>query len=446
MEQKILVKHKQAYDTEENWTANNPILLAGQLAYSSDKYGKYKLGNGTAHWNDLDYCNEKVFTGTRAEYEAANSNGEIKPGTIVNITDDNDYQGIDIDTELSEESENLVINKAVTTGIKYNDTKDNTTTFLSDDTLEPEGYSDISLLKSSETHSSIFNKLSTMFKNVRYLFGMLGTTDISSIGDGTVTDAISRINIDLAKSYKHKGGFVGNIDDLRKPTDNGVYYINSTSGTTGDVPGFVYYFLSVIMSSENTGVQVAYVAAYNNQSTLGRFALRTYINNQWYEWLYFDSDITLEKKINNCAKNEMIPYLFQYAAAKQPVFVLSNSSEDTMYMGDRGCKRNSSTKALIIKSENDGFCSYGILSSTKEGIECTALTEQGGTLYVGAYASPKGNTVYFSQMQTRYTSSATLPVIATVNGVRQEITESCFNYRNADMRLFAFTMADFYLF
>jgi hypothetical protein len=210
MEQKILVKHKQAYDTEENWTTNNPILLAGQLAYSSDKYGKYKLGNGTAHWNDLDYCNEKVFTGTRAEYEAANSNGEIKPGTIVNITDDNDYQGIDIDTELSEESENLVTNKAVTTGIKYNDTKDNTTTFLSDDTLEPEGYSDISLLKSSETHSSIFNKLSTMFKNVRYLFGMLGTTDISSIGDGTVTDAISRINTGLSKIHE-TATFFGDI-------------------------------------------------------------------------------------------------------------------------------------------------------------------------------------------------------------------------------------------
>ena len=53
----------------ENWKANNPILLAGQLAYSSDKYGKYKVGDGVTNWNDLEYCNEKVFTGTREEYE-----------------------------------------------------------------------------------------------------------------------------------------------------------------------------------------------------------------------------------------------------------------------------------------------------------------------------------------------------------------------------------------
>lgn len=56
MEQTILVKHKQAYDTEENWKANNPILLAGQLVYSSDKYGKYKVGDGVTHWNNLEYC------------------------------------------------------------------------------------------------------------------------------------------------------------------------------------------------------------------------------------------------------------------------------------------------------------------------------------------------------------------------------------------------------
>lgn len=63
MEQTILVKHKQAYDTEENWKANNPILLAGQLAYSSDKYGKYKVGDGVTHWNNLEYCSTPSDTG-----------------------------------------------------------------------------------------------------------------------------------------------------------------------------------------------------------------------------------------------------------------------------------------------------------------------------------------------------------------------------------------------
>ena len=36
-----------------------------------------------------------------------------------------------------------------------------------------------------------------MFKNIRYLLSKLGTTDISTIGNGTVTDAINTINTNI---------------------------------------------------------------------------------------------------------------------------------------------------------------------------------------------------------------------------------------------------------
>ena len=49
-------------------------------------------------------------------------------------------------------------------------------------------------LTSGETNKSIFAKLSQMFKNIRYLYKMLGTTDISSIGNGTITNALSVLN------------------------------------------------------------------------------------------------------------------------------------------------------------------------------------------------------------------------------------------------------------
>ena len=41
---------------------------------------------------------------------------------------------------------------------------------------------------------TLWERASMMFKNVRYLFKILGTTDISSIGDGTVTGIISTLN------------------------------------------------------------------------------------------------------------------------------------------------------------------------------------------------------------------------------------------------------------
>lgn len=50
---KTRVKH--AYKTESEWSSSNPTLLAGEIAYSSDKNNKYKIGNGTSTWSQLAY-------------------------------------------------------------------------------------------------------------------------------------------------------------------------------------------------------------------------------------------------------------------------------------------------------------------------------------------------------------------------------------------------------
>lgn len=55
----LRVKIQDAYDTEFNWKTNDPVLLAGQVAFSSDKYGKYKVGNGVKTWNQLEYAKTK---------------------------------------------------------------------------------------------------------------------------------------------------------------------------------------------------------------------------------------------------------------------------------------------------------------------------------------------------------------------------------------------------
>lgn len=72
------------------------------------------------------------------------------------------------------------------------DTKDNTVTFTSADELNPTAWKDVNVLSSKEKHLSLLNKISTMFSNVRYLYNILGTTDISALG--TVTQAIATLN------------------------------------------------------------------------------------------------------------------------------------------------------------------------------------------------------------------------------------------------------------
>ncbi len=51
-------------DTSANWTANNPVLLAGELALTTDllytgtDQPRYKIGNGVDTWLNLDYVPE----------------------------------------------------------------------------------------------------------------------------------------------------------------------------------------------------------------------------------------------------------------------------------------------------------------------------------------------------------------------------------------------------
>ena len=99
---------------------------------------------------------------------------------------------------------------AVVTG---GDTAENTATFTSSDVADgsASAWTNVSKLSSGEKHSSIFAKMSQMFKNVRYLYKMLGTTDISKIGNGTCTGAISSLNDGLKNALIIKSGYYGTL-------------------------------------------------------------------------------------------------------------------------------------------------------------------------------------------------------------------------------------------
>lgn len=56
----INARFKQRYDTEANWKSKNPILLAGEMAISSDSSSNlnnfnYKVGDGVSAWTQLPY-------------------------------------------------------------------------------------------------------------------------------------------------------------------------------------------------------------------------------------------------------------------------------------------------------------------------------------------------------------------------------------------------------
>lgn len=137
-----------------------------------------------------------------------------------------------VDSELSTTSENPVQNKVVTGGLnsiinnlstlsnaisaldnakleKTGDSQNNTVTFTSSDDVDTNITKDTSWLTvpkltSGSTHKSLFESISQMFKNVRRNYKVLnalgtlvGNTNITGIGGGTVTGAISKLNTEL---------------------------------------------------------------------------------------------------------------------------------------------------------------------------------------------------------------------------------------------------------
>ena len=88
---------------------------------------------------------------------------------------------------------------------KTGDSANNVVTFTSGDAASPTGWADIGVVASGEKHSSLMRKFSLAVKNVRYLWKLLGSTNLSGIGDGTVTGAINALN---TGKFDQSGGTV----------------------------------------------------------------------------------------------------------------------------------------------------------------------------------------------------------------------------------------------
>jgi len=86
--------------------------------------------------------------------------------------------------------ENTLVNRKE---LREGDSRDRTVTFDSGDNAEAGKWTDVPVMESGESHKSLFGKVSTMFRNIRYLYKVLGTADLSKMGDGTVTGVLSAI-------------------------------------------------------------------------------------------------------------------------------------------------------------------------------------------------------------------------------------------------------------
>lgn len=97
--------------------------------------------------------------------------------------------------------------------------------FTSNDiaTASATAWTDPGVMATGENRKTLLQKISTMVKNVKYLYNLIGNTDISAIGNGSVTGAISQLN---TISYQYKGVLTSS-DDLNNVKTRGFYAITT---------------------------------------------------------------------------------------------------------------------------------------------------------------------------------------------------------------------------
>lgn len=152
--------------------------------------------------------------------------------------------------------------------------------FKSGDSLDPNEWTNVALIQDNEVTSSFRQKMSTMVKNVRYLWKLMGNTDISQIGDGTVSGILSLLNND---KVEYRFG----IEDLdNPPIANGILVSSANPvGFPSYFQGNTAFVLQYSATNNKDGAFQAQLAVGFGNRLIG---LRQKTNStKWSDWSYF---------------------------------------------------------------------------------------------------------------------------------------------------------------
>lgn len=226
---------------QPNYLADIRVESANASAYAQSANAKSVLaesyavgGTGTREGEDTDnakyYMEQaKQQTGgipTKVS-ELENDVGYIKK-TVSDLT--NYYDKTSVDKKIDAIPKTYLTNYLTKTG----DGSNLTAVFEEATTLDE--------LTTGEKLSSILGKIKLSVKNLKSLIGLIGTTDISTIGDGTITGGLSDVNSKLGNFYllySHLCGTAGNSIWRQNPQFPEEYYAQYT---VPEKEGYRFFF------------------------------------------------------------------------------------------------------------------------------------------------------------------------------------------------------------
>lgn len=243
---------------QPNYLADIRVESANASAYAQSANAKSVLaesyavgGTGTREGEDTDnakyYMEQaKQQTGgipTKVS-ELENDAGYIKK-TVSDLT--NYYDKTSVDKKIDAIPKTDLTNYLTKTG----DGSNLTAVFEEATTLEE--------LTTGEKLSSIFGKLKLAVKNLKSLISLIGTTDISTIGDGTITGGLSDLNGKLSL-YTYGDKVYGSSSTAISPVSWAAQWISII------VPDG-YSFFTAICCSNNDVVCGVSAANYDNDNS-----------------------------------------------------------------------------------------------------------------------------------------------------------------------------------
>ena len=152
------------------------------------------------------------------------------------------------------------------------DSKDNTVTFTSNDTSTADTWTDVAVLATGEKHSSLFNKISTMFKNIRYIYTHF-------IKSENILDTLEEISANT-QSGKVAGALA--VKELNSDlTKTKIQVAAQAENITVDANSSRDYKFSNFSQYTNIIAQIPVIAANGFGITVGRDADKDFIVRLW---------------------------------------------------------------------------------------------------------------------------------------------------------------------
>lgn len=252
------------YDSFQNWTTNNPVLMAGEVAIATVPTNTgdvkqtpavlMKVGDGTSHYNDLKFVSglaanvsSWALAATKPTYAATEItgladyiNGEIQDtNTKYQVVKVNDYEYKLQSKELGSETWTDVVNSTIVIP-KYDDTQvkadiDALEALVGTTAVATQIANAIAALKLDETYDAKGSAATALTNAKAYTDALANgavktnTNAIAAIKDGTTIDSFADVEADLAAKATA-------IGKAQSAADKAQGDVNALAAKVGTVP------------------------------------------------------------------------------------------------------------------------------------------------------------------------------------------------------------------